>query len=57
MITVNQADGSQVELLKDNAALKAKLAEYNIAKKDFITIKGVEHDLNAYIHMSNFMAP
>jgi len=49
LITVNQADGKQIETLKDNATLKAKLLEYNLSKKEFITIKGVEHDLNAFI--------
>lgn len=48
-ISVHTADGKQVEMLKDNATLKAKLVEYDLAKTEFITIKGVEHDLNAYI--------
>jgi dipeptidyl-peptidase-4 len=48
-ISIHSADGKLVEMLKDNAALKAKLLEYDLAKTEFITIKGVEHDLNAYI--------
>ncbi|MBI3135434.1 MAG: S9 family peptidase [Bacteroidetes bacterium] len=48
-ISVHTADGKQVEMLKDNAALKAKLNEYDLAQTEFITIKGVEHELNAFI--------
>lgn len=48
-ISVHTADGKQVEMLKDNAALKAKLQEYDLATTEFITIKGAEQDLNAFI--------
>lgn len=48
-ISMHTADGKQVEMLKDNAALKTKLTEYDLAKTEFITVKGVDQDLNAYI--------
>ena len=48
-IMVNEASGKKVEMLKDNAALKEKLAGYDLQKLEFITIKGAEHDLNAWI--------
>lgn len=48
-ISINTADGKQVEMLKDNAALIAKLNEYDLAKTEFITIKGADQDLNAFI--------
>lgn len=54
-ISIHNADGKMVEMLKDNQTLRDKLTEYKISKTDFITIKGVEHDLNAYIiKPSNF---
>lgn len=47
--SVHDASGKQIELLKDNKSLKDKLASYNLPQAEFITIKGVEHDLNAFI--------
>ncbi len=48
-ISVHTADGGEVMQLVDNAGLKAKLADYKLSQKEFITIRGVEHDLNAYV--------
>lgn len=48
-ISVHDAKGKELEILEDNAELKKVLSEYNLSKKEFITIKGVEHELNAYV--------
>lgn len=48
-ISIHTADGKQVEMLKTNETLKNKLQEYNLSPTEFITIKGVENDLNAFI--------
>lgn len=48
-ISVHDAKGKEIDVLVDNGALKKKLETYDMAKKEFITIKGVEHDLNAFI--------
>jgi len=57
LITVHNAKGKQLEVLKDNQTLIDKLNQYDISKKEFITIKGTEFDLNAWmIKPSNFDA-
>ncbi len=48
-ITLNNASGEQLKMLEDNEKLKSRLKKYNIAKKEFIKIKGAEDDLNAFI--------
>ncbi|MBD3635927.1 MAG: S9 family peptidase [Crocinitomicaceae bacterium] len=48
-ISVHNAKGKEIDVLVDNEKLKEKLASYNFSKKEFITIKGEEHDLNAFI--------
>ncbi len=48
-ITLNNAKGKKLKVLKDNKKLVNELDQYKLAKKEFITIKGVEHDLNAFI--------
>lgn len=48
-ISVHDASGKELTTLVDNKDLKAKLEGYKLSKKEFITIKGVEHDLNAFI--------
>ena len=48
-ISVHNAKGKELDVLVDNKELKSKLEKYNLATKEFITIKGVEHDLNAFI--------
>jgi dipeptidyl-peptidase 4 len=49
-ISVHNAKGKELDVLVDNKDLKKKLSEYNLAKKEFITIKGHAGDeLNAFI--------
>lgn len=48
-ITVHDAKGKELNVLKDNATLNKQLANLKIAKKEFITIKGATEDLNAWI--------
>jgi len=49
LITLHNAKGKQLKVLKDNQKLKSTLAEFNLPKKEFITIKGHDQDLNAWI--------
>lgn len=48
-VTLNDSKGKELKTLKDNAALKDRLAKFNVSPKEFITIKGAEYDLNAWI--------
>lgn len=48
-ITLNDAKGKELTVLKQNDILKERLAKHGVSKKEFITIRGVEHDLNAWI--------
>ena len=48
-ISVHSNDGKEVTKLVDNAELISKLGSYGLSQKEFITIRGVEHDLNAFI--------
>ena len=48
-ITLHNAKGKELKVLKDNKALNETLKSYNFSKKEFITIKGKEDDLNAWI--------
>ena len=48
-ISVHQSSGKKISTLVDNASLKKVLEGYNLSKKEFITIKGAEYDLNAFI--------
>ena len=48
-VTLHNADGKELKVLKDNQKLINTLEEYELTKKEFITIKGAEHDLNAFI--------
>jgi dipeptidyl-peptidase 4 len=48
-ISVNDAKGKEIDVLVDNQTLKEKLNRYGLTKKEFIKIKGVEGDLNAFI--------
>ena len=48
-VSVHNAKGKEIDVLVDNAKLKEVLASYKLPKKEFITIKGAESDLNAYI--------
>jgi dipeptidyl-peptidase 4 len=57
-ITLNNKSGKLIRVLEDNQALKNKLKEYNISKKEFFTITTSEGiQLNAWmIKPSNFDA-
>jgi len=48
-ITLHNADGKVLQTLKDNKTLKSKLKKLKLSPKEFITIKGVDADLNASI--------
>lgn len=48
-ITLNDAKGKELTVLKQNDILKERLRKYNVTPKEFITIKGVEDELNAWI--------
>lgn len=48
-ITLNNSNGKELRVLMDNADLKNTLSKLGLSKKEFIKIKGVEHDLNAFI--------
>ncbi len=41
--------GKELFVLEDNKLLKDKLSKYKLATQEFITVKGHEDDLNAYI--------
>jgi dipeptidyl-peptidase-4 len=49
LITLHNAKGKQIDVLKDNETLRTKLKDFEISPKEFITIKGHEGDLNAWI--------
>ncbi len=49
LITVHNAKGKQLEVLKDNKVLNGKLKSYDLSPKEFMTIKGAETDLNAWV--------
>jgi dipeptidyl-peptidase-4 len=53
LITLHNAKGKQLKVLKDNKDLKSTLGKYELAKKEFIKIKGHEGDLNAWIIKPN----
>lgn len=48
-ISVHNAKGKELDVLVNNDKLKEKLDKYELSKKEFFTIKGAEHDLNAFI--------
>jgi dipeptidyl-peptidase-4 len=49
-VSVHNAKGKELEVLVDNKELKGILGQYNLAQKEFITIKGAAgDDLNAYV--------
>jgi dipeptidyl-peptidase-4 len=54
-ITLNKANGDLIKVLEDNKALKGRLAEYNLSKKEFIKINTANGYLNAWtIKPANF---
>ncbi len=55
--TLRNAKGEVLKTIKDNAALKAKVAEYNMGTKEFSTISVNGQELNMYmIKPANFDA-
>ncbi len=50
-ISVHNAKGKEIDVLVDNEDLKKRLSNYNLAKKEFITLKDAsgKYDLNAFI--------
>ncbi|MEO5645804.1 MAG: S9 family peptidase [Bacteroidia bacterium] len=55
-ITVNNADGKEIKVLKDNAKLQQTIAGYNFAKKDFFTVNDREGiSLNGWMIKPNNM--
>lgn len=55
-ITLNNSKGKEIRVLKDNARLKRKLADYGLSKKEFFTFKNRNgDDLNCWmIKPANF---
>ena len=49
LITLHNAKGKQLKVLKDNAKLNETITSFNLPKKEFLTIKGHDSDLNAWI--------
>jgi len=49
LITLHNAKGKQLDVLKDNSELKEQMTHYALGHKEFITIKGHDQDLNAWI--------
>jgi len=52
-ITLNDAKGKELTVLKENHQLEERLLKHAVSKKEFITIRGAEHDLNAWIIKPN----
>ncbi|MFK8046087.1 MAG: S9 family peptidase [Crocinitomicaceae bacterium] len=48
-ITLHSSSGEELKVLEDNKTLRKELRKANLSNKEFITIKGVKHDLNASI--------
>lgn len=46
--TLHRQDGSEIQVLEDNQALKDKLSAYKLQKKEFLNIDGAESKLNAW---------
>ena len=50
LVTVADPNGKQIRVIEDNARLKAKMANIQVGKKEFITVKSKDgQDLNAWI--------
>ena len=48
-ITLHNAKGKQLKVLEDNAELNKNLESYNLSKKEFITVKTANGDLNGWM--------
>ncbi len=55
-VTLNNAKGKEIKVLKDNADLLNRMGQFDLTKKEFFTVKGAAgDDLNAWmIKPSNF---
>lgn len=49
LITLHNAKGKELTVLKNNEHLMQRLGKIGVTKKEFITIKGATEDLNAWI--------
>lgn len=47
--TLHRQDGTQIQVLEDNNALKEKLESYKLQKKVFLSLDGAEGKLNAWM--------
>jgi dipeptidyl-peptidase-4 len=48
-VTLHEANGKELKVLEDNAALKKELAQYDLSRKEFFKIQGAEGELNAWM--------
>lgn len=49
LISLHDAKGKELKVLKDNETLKNTLKKYELSQKEFITIQGAETNLNAWV--------
>jgi dipeptidyl-peptidase-4 len=47
--SLHRQDGTQIQVLEDNQALRTKLESYKLRQKEFMTINGAAGELNAWI--------
>ena len=47
--TLHESNGKQLKVLEDNAEFNKKMEEYNLATKEFFTIKTEDAELNAWM--------
>lgn len=48
-IALFDSKGNQLKMLKDNMRVRAMMSKWDFSPKEFITLPGVEHDLNAFM--------
>ena len=49
VFTLHKADGTLIKTIEDNTEFKNKLKDYNLSKKEFLTIYTDNADLNAWV--------
>ncbi len=49
VFTLCNSKGKEITVMEDNKALMDKLAPYNLSKKEFVTFKGHETELNGWV--------
>lgn len=47
--SLHRQDGTQIQVLEDNQALRAKLESYKLRQKEFLTLNGAAGELNAWM--------